>query len=144
MGLDAVVFKNLRNLTLTGSEDAIEVDPLTKQVSFKDDEVGNQYSNTFFRSIARRLGNVAALSEILAEISETSNPEKILRSKVLNSFTHCGDVIHFEELSALNQEIQEIKETTEGRRSRRLDQFLTDLEELIAAARAQENPIVFI
>lgn len=144
MGLDAVVFKNLKNLTLSGSEDAIEVDPLTREVSFKNDEVGNQYPDTFFRSTERRLGNVAKLGEILAEISESSNPEGILRAKVLKSFTHCGDVIHFEELSALNQEIQEIKKRTEGHRSRSLDQFLNDLDDLIAAACAQENPIVFV
>ena len=144
MGLDAVVFKNLQNLPLSGSEDAIEVDPLTKEVSFKDDEVGNQYPNAFFRSTERRLGNVAMLGKILAEISGSSNPEGILRAKVLKSFTHCGDVIRFEELSAFNQEIQELKKRTEGRRSGPLDQFLNDLEELIAAAREQENPIVFV
>ena len=144
MGLEAVVFKNLRNLTLSGSEDAIEVDPLTREVSFVDDEVGNQYPDAFFRSTERRLGNVASLGQILAEISESSNPEGILRTKVLKSFSHSGDVIPFEELTAFNQEIQEIKKRTEGRRSPLLDQFLNDLEELIAEARSQENPIVFV
>lgn len=144
MGLDAVVFKNPKNLTLSGTEGAIEVDPLTGEVSFEDDKVGAQYPDAIFRSTERRLGNMASLGEILAEISESSNPERILRTKVLKSFTHCGDVIRFEELSAFNQEIQEINKRTEGRRSRLLDQFLNDLEELIAAARAEENPIVFV
>jgi hypothetical protein len=144
MGLAAVVFRNLKNLALSASEDAIEVDPLTREVSFVDDEVSNQYGDTFFRSTERRLGNVGSLGHILAEISESSNPEGILRTKVLKSFSHSGDVIPFEELSALDQEIQEIRKRTEGGRSRLLDQFLNDLEELIAAARAQENPIVFV
>jgi len=143
MGLDAVVFKNLRNLTLSGSEGALELDPLTGEVSFENDEVGAQYTDAIFRATERRLGNMAMLGEILAEVSESSNPEGILRTKVLQSFSHSGDVIRFEELSTLNQEIQEIKKRTEGHRSRLLDQFLTDLEELIATAQAQENPIVF-
>lgn len=83
------------------------------------------------------------LGHILVEIAGSSNREGILRTKVLNSFSHSGDVIRLEELRALNQEIQEIKKRTQGRRSGLLDQFLNDLEELIATARAQENPIVF-
>lgn len=43
MGLNAVVFTNRRNLTFSGSEDAIGVDALTGEVSFRYDEVGAQY-----------------------------------------------------------------------------------------------------
>ncbi len=103
MGLAAAVFRNLKNLTLSGSEGAIAVDPLTKEVYFVDDEVGKQYPDAFFRSTERRLGNVASVGHILAEISESSNPEGILRTKVLKSFSHSGDVIPFEELEVLGR-----------------------------------------
>ena len=145
MGLDAVVYTNVKNLDRDGAlETSRVVDRLTGEVYFEDDNVARRYPPETFQAINLRLGNVSALGEILKEISQVIPADGILRSRILKSFSHSGDVIGGDELEKLDHEVQLTRTLTTGVRSVALTEFLGTLEQLIKTAREQENPIVFV
>lgn len=144
MGLDAAVFLNIKEVAANVPVDRLSVDQFTGEAYFSDDEVAHEYPGVIFKALDRRLGNVAALAEILEEISVVSPPDSILRGKILQSFSHSGDVIGYNELETLEHEINLLKKQTADTSSPALNEFVKALEELIAAAREQENPIVFM
>ncbi len=65
--------------------------------------------------------------------------DSILRSKVLYSGTHCGDIIPHNELPLLRDELRALSSASASD----LRVFLDAFESLLQCAEREENPIVF-
>ena len=86
--------------------------------------------------------NIAALREEIELVAGTI--PSFLRSRVLYSATHSGDVITVADMDQLESELQLIRLKTSDRSSVFLRCFLQDLTDLISSARSECNPIVFV
>jgi len=65
VGLDAVVYKNRRNLGLGSHEKAVQVIADTGEVFFEDDEISRRYRARRHAS-ERRLGNITEIAELFS------------------------------------------------------------------------------
>jgi hypothetical protein len=140
VGLDAVVYRNIKNFQLGPDEQHARALPKTGEVYFDDDRLERKY----FRrrdAVAYRLGNITAISILREEVSQLIGPDSFVERKVLYSGTHCGDFIPLDELDKLATDLHRIHET--GRSSALMQEFLTAMEHLIRAAKEEGNPIVF-
>jgi hypothetical protein len=68
----------------------------------------------------------------------------ILLSKVLYSGSHSGDSIPVEQTLALRDELLQLKDSVEQPDCDHMKQFVSDMLELVEAARQEGNPIVFV
>lgn len=144
MGLDGVVYKRADRLPADVDRDLIRVDDVTGEVTAKDG------SAVFVRespeAISLRLGNLAEIG-YLREILLEEFPHlasSIVLTKILYSGSHSGDAIPYVQIEPLKNEIALIKRTGAQGRSPELDQFLLQMNELIAAAESEGNPIAFV
>lgn len=147
MGLDAVVYKRLEEVTLPHGVnlDSLRVEEITGEVYFENDEVS--LSREDIRAVSKRLGNMALINSLRDQISDLFGPRSrssILVAKILYDGTHAGDVIAIEDLDHLKQEISLVREKNEFRKSREMAEFLSAMDELIVASERHGNPIVFI
>jgi hypothetical protein len=143
MGLDAVVYKHKLHLPADPEIQGLRVDPDTGELSCSDDMM-KEYPQDFFQAKSKRLGNVSNISTLREEIEVAAGTiPSLLRSRVLYSATHSGDVIALSELDQLESELQMVRLKSGEQSSSFLQCFLQDLTELIASARAERNPIVF-
>lgn len=147
MGLDAAVYKQLDELLFTKADlRFVEVDPRTGEVDFENAALYHAWKDKV-RAVDKRIGNITAVSLLRAELEEILGPsssETLLISKVLYNGTHSGDIISLEHLSSLRHEIALVRGIAEGKRSRELENFLADMEELATASERHGNPIVFV
>jgi len=147
MGLDAAVYKQLNELPFTKEElRFISLDPRTGQVDFEDAALFRTWHNKI-KAAEKRIGNIALVDLLRAEIEKILGPsssETLLISRVLYSGTHSGDMILVDDLFSLKQEFALIRGLAENCISPQLENFLADMEELIAASERNSNPIVFI
>lgn len=103
-----------------------------------------KYPPDFFKATSKRLGNIAGICDLREEIERFAGTiPNFLRSRVLYSATHCGDVIEVSELDQLETEIQLIRLKAGEQASPFLKCFLEDLTDLISIAKCEQNPIVF-
>src|ERR1043165_8257441 len=91
--------------------------------------------------IHRRLGNASLIGWISQEVIPLVGTDSILFRKVLFSGSHSGDCIELDELETLESEISCVK-SNQGN-SLEVDRFLSDLNDLIIAARKHSAPILF-
>ena len=144
MGLDAVVYKHKLHLPSDPEIQRVRTDPTTGELFCSDDMV-EKYPLDFFQANSKRLGNVSDISALREEIELAAGTiPNFLRSYVLYSATHSGDVIAVSELDQLESELQTIRLKSGVQSSSFLRCFLQDLTDLIATARSERNPIVFI
>lgn len=140
MGLDAVVFKNLNHLRPQLREAGVTgVDPLTGQAEFR---AGVWAPLSDLVSADVRFGN---LDEVV-RLRESIEPlfcgrSSLLLEKVLSSGTHTGDVIPLSDLGRLRGEVDLVRSRVESPSVR---SFLDSCDRLIASARDEANPIVFV
>jgi hypothetical protein len=143
MGLDATVYKNKAHLPSDPEIQGAQIDPTTGELYYAD-ELERKYPPDFFKATNKRLGNIANVYALREEIEHlTGTIPNILRSRVLYSATHAGDVVDVADLDQLESEIQLIRSKAGERASSFLKHFLEDLIELISSARSEQNPIVF-
>ena len=142
MGLNAVVYRNITNIDLGEARDAAKVDAETGEVYFENHRIARDVQRDSLKAAEVRIGNVAEVDALRAEIIRLIGPASQICSRVLHSGSHSGDVIRVSELPALASEVQEIHKT--GPASQRLRHFLHSLQALILAATHQGNPIVFV
>jgi hypothetical protein len=144
MGLDAVVYKSKKTLCLNQEfADALVVD-MTGEVYFEDPAMRRRYPRHTFIAVHKRLGNLAMVAHLREETRcAVGDQAPTVLGKMLYSGVQCGEVISAGDLDRLRNEIALIEEGTRERRSPELQTFLDDAKELIAAARAERNPIVF-
>ena len=116
-----------------------------------------------------RIGNIAQVARLRGEISRESSRFQFILSKVIHNGVHCGDSIALEVIPKLENELAALEEFTvtdqlpessprwlnvvrrrfqkpwERLKFRRdaIDDFRTQLTELVAAAKEVNKPIVF-
>lgn len=145
MGLNAIVYRNISNLTLDTKDEHPLVDKQTGEVYFDNPKLAQEYGENVFTAAQKRLGNAASIGSIKAEIPlEIIDKLSLLYDKVLYSASHSGDFISVERLEDLESEINLLKEKTASSKSPSLESFIEDMIELIKAAKEQRNPIVFV
>jgi hypothetical protein len=138
MGLDAVVFRNAKNLEKEFGCDLFEIDEKTGEAVPKNTEL--KIPQDRFYAIERRLGNLSGIAWLRETVGDLlRNPESIVQSRVLYSGTHSGDSITLNELPRLRDEIGLLKSCGPPE----LRAFIDAMESLMDAAEAEGNPIVF-
>jgi len=91
------------------------------------------------------IGNVTGVAELRQEFIELTNPvNSLLQTRVLYSGSHSGDVIEFELLPDLEQEIRELLSRDRLKLSDHAATFLKGMLELVEVAKTEKNPIVFV
>jgi hypothetical protein len=141
MGLDAVVYRNRAHIEMGRDEVHAKVIPETGEVYFEDDRLTRKYDHRR-EAVAHRLGNISATAELRDEVTRLIGPKSMIVQRVLYSGTHSGDAIPLENLPELSAELHAIRQS--GRGSPHLHQLAGALEELIRAAKDENNPIVFV
>jgi hypothetical protein len=143
MGLDATVYRSLKNLP-AHLRDRVICDPESGEVSLTDPKDDRIFESSQFEAWHERIGNIALVSLIREEIAKAfGNHESLLSKKVVYSGSHCGDHIPFSEISVLSREIDELERITGASRSPELATFIGQMRKLIAAANREGTGIVF-
>src|SRR6185295_6292368 len=140
MGLDAVVFRNAGKLASTYDVKIVGVDSQTGEAQVAPGDSA-RLPRAALVAVRYRLGNldeVARLREVIA--GALKDPKSILMSKVLYSASHSGDVIGTGEVPGVRRELSVLMSMADAR----LDAFRSSMNELLDAAEAEQNPIVFV
>ena len=147
MGLNAAVYKQLRELPFTKEElHNITVDQTTGEIDFEDAGLFKAWRDKV-RAVEKRIGNITLVHQLRTELQKVlgdSASETILLSRVLYDGTHGGDMISLGRLLQLKDEIVLTRGIAGQDISPELSRFLTDMEELILASERHKNPIVFV
>jgi hypothetical protein len=143
MGLDAVVYKNKIHLPFDVEALGAAFDPATGEYYFEDIALDRKYPRELFEAAAKRLGNMDAIARIREEVVGVFGGNSIVISKVVYSGTHADDFLPVEILPALESELAALDEYLKMRTSPLVSEFVTDMRELISAAKHEGNPIVF-
>jgi hypothetical protein len=143
MGLDARVYLNPKHLPADLLALSPVAHPESGEFTFGDDETTDRnHARTL--AIRRRIGNIAFVAEIRHEVTLAfGHGNSLVSTKVVYSGSHAGDWIAYPEIGRLADEIEFLERKTRGRRSESLDEFISKMRELIAAAQREENAIVF-
>jgi hypothetical protein len=141
MGLDAVVYKNRTKLPLDPERAGLRLDQSTGEWHSETDELPDAIRVAGIEAIHKRLGNASLIAAIAAETRSHMPTDSMLVSRILFSGSHAGDAILPETVESLKQEVLVLKNSSP---SPELTRFLNDLDELIAAAQDNNNPIVFV
>lgn len=120
----------------------MSIDGRTGVIDFDDPDLYHRFADVVI-AVPHRLGNFAQINNQLHEefqrITPTALP--IIRNTVLGSGAHCGDLIETGQLEALEQELNLLAASPAA--SRHIHEFLGQMRQLIAASRAEGNPIYF-
>jgi hypothetical protein len=143
MGLDALVYKNKKHLPFDAEALGAAYDSETGEYYFEDAELEQKYPPELCIAIAKPLGNIHAIARLRDELAGVLADDSVVHAKILYSGTHCGDWLALSVLNDLEAELFVIDQSLVGGKTRLLDEFLANMRELIAAARREENPIVF-
>jgi len=77
----------------------------------------------------------------MKELQGITSALPIIRNTVLGSGAHCGDLVEVGQLEALEQELNLLAAAPAT--SRDIHDFLEQMRQLVAASRAEGNPIYF-
>lgn len=143
MGLDAFVFRSKKNLPFDADALGAEFDPATGEYFFSDRELDRKYPLDVRRAVEKRIGNIAAVSELRQEARRVLSEASVVLSKVLYSGSHCGDAIDSQFLPSLERELTLLDRFAHERRLADMKEFVTAMRELVVAAKVEGNPIVF-
>jgi hypothetical protein len=148
MGLDAVVYRNRVNLPFDPDAVGAVLDKSTGEYYFSDLHLEPAFERKFPRETRiatdKRIGNIDLVSWLRERASQILEDRSIVLTKVLYSGSHSGDSIPVEEACALRDELLQLGRYAEQVDDGYLSQFVTDMLELVEAARQEGNPIVFI
>jgi hypothetical protein len=138
MGLEAVVYINVRRLPPTIDLSRASIDPHTGEVS-------SELSEPLI-AIQRRIGNASMVAWLAREVARAlvGIPESMILANVLYSASHSGDTIAISDFGRLQQEIEIVSENYRENPEIELEEFLASLRDLIIVGRDQDNPIVFV
>jgi hypothetical protein len=148
MSLNAVVYKNYKNLEFPLDLSVWEIDEETGEIYTDVEGVKLDNSSELLIACSCWLGNSSTISFIkdkIFPIFHNNFPNSILLNKVLYSGSHSGDYIEVNLIKYLEKEIIILKrETNQHLKEQILDKFIQDIEQLVKAAKEQNNPIVFL
>jgi hypothetical protein len=94
-------------------------------------------------AVRKRIGNIALVGALREDAKRVLEDHSIILSKVLYSGTHCGDSIPLDLISALETELFRLQHYADQNHVEYLKRFVTDMQDLIAGAKREGNPIVF-
>jgi hypothetical protein len=120
----------------------VSIDDRTGVIDFDNADLYRQFADQVVAA-HHRLGNVASVAQLAKEVRRAIGAElPIITNTVLGSGAHCGDLVELGQVDALEQELQ-VLDATPVEHSCLMDEFLSQMRELVAAARAEQNPIYF-
>ena len=143
MGLDAGVYKNLRNVSEELRKQVCLTDAETGEIDYEDDIRLPGYGRKDLYAIRIRIGSIPAVGELREEVENWLPGKSLLLDAVLYSGSHCDDVISLDQLDELEREVQLVEAGPRPLPSC-LQEFLEQMGTLIATARKEQNPIVFV
>jgi len=143
MGLDAVVYKNREVVDLGRHASQALVVPETGEIYFDEQQFYRDYPKGHFEAVRFRIGNVAAVAELLDEVRKLAGSNSFIETRVLFSGSHSGDTIATRELAPLAREVEALSDPNLSK-SPGLEELLRQLKGLIQAAQTHGNPIVFV
>lgn len=144
MGLDAIVYKNRRKLPLDPEAVGLQLDKTTGEWYSSTGSLPDSIRIAGLTALHKRLGNADLIATLSSEASRALVPaNSVLLSSVLHSGSHSGDVVAGEDVTTLGQEISIVRNRSHSL-SPDLARLLDELDELIAAANDNQNPIVFV
>ena len=139
MGLNAVVYKNRKNLKLGLDEERVRLVPETGELYFESEQLSRKYQ---LEAAEHRLGNTAEIRALREEAMRLIGPESVVVKRVLYSGTHSGDAIPVESVSSLAAEVSSIHNAS--LQSAEFRRFIDAMKELVRVAEEEGNPIVFV
>jgi hypothetical protein len=144
MGLDAVVYRSRSGLPKEWA--AAEIDARTGEpiaVAGHPD-----IPRKIRHAVHRRIGNIDAVCRLRDAVRKIRGRDGgIILDKVLFSGSHSGPVIELEYMDGLQSEIATLRAGLNDLSGLDADltvQFIEDMEALVIASRAEQNPIVFV
>ena len=140
MGLDAYVYRNRTGLPFDLSTPGVSIDCRTGVIDFDDPDLYHRFADVVV-AVHHRLGNVAQINQLHEELQRITPALPIIRNIVLGSGAHCGDLVEVVQLEALERELNLLAAAPAA--SREIHEFLGQMRELVAASRAEGNPIYF-
>lgn len=145
MGLNAVVYKHRDHLPFDPERVGAKHDPRTGEYYFQDDARAKEFGEDAVVALEKRLGNMEAI-ESLSETIESAlgRPDSLLQRRVLFSGTHSGDVIPHAEFDQLRAEILQVRRSAAFRQMPVLADFIQSMDDLLATASRESNPVVFV
>ena len=143
MGLDAIVYRKKENLPFDADAAGAEFNSITGEYYFADDAIEKRFPYEDRVAVSKRIGNINLVAALREEAESVLDEDSVVLSKVLYSGTHAGDTLDSRVFAQLERELSSLAQQAEQTGSQRLKQFAADMKELLAAARAENNPIVF-
>lgn len=143
MGLDAVVYKHRSKMPLDPEQAGLRMEESTGEWYCETGNVPERIREAGVEALHKRLGNVSHIATLSREVSALLPGDSVLLSNVLYEGGHAGDVVAVEKVGALKQEIALLRERA-STASPELRLLLKDLDELVAAAEENQNPIAFV
>ncbi len=146
MTLDARVYRNRKHLSFDpetlGAIFDEETGAVDFDVQFADTAAEEKYLDECI-VVEKFLGNVHLVKALREEVSSVLPEDSVVQTAVLCNGTHTGDWIPVAEIPRLEQELERLLAVAKEKRSERLQEFVDKMSELVAAAKAEGNPIVF-
>ena len=139
MGLDAVVYKNVRSLTGVYANANLEVDETNGEVSTRG---ADKVRPDMLVAARERLGNVHEVASLRHQVRELlgDGTQSLVMREILYSGSHSGDVIATGKLRQLSNEMEILGMHTGSD----VQAFARRMSSLIRAAESEQNPIVFV
>jgi len=139
VGLDVAVFKSLSALELEFPGYRFEREPRTGECwVVHPDSVHLDWKTVTARDW--RVGNILHVGALRETIAGHLGEESALARIVLFSGSHSGDVIGEPSFGELERELKLIESSSDPY----VQEFANGLSELIAMARREKNPVVFV
>jgi len=138
MGLDAAVFRSVRNLERLVGHGLFDVDQNTGEAMPKPGAQVRLPDGAYVAA-ERRLGNLAQIGHLRGIVAGLMPADSLLMGRVMYSGSHCGDCIELAEIPELRREIRAL--WTHGGPD--VKELAESMEPLASAAEAEQNPIVF-
>ena len=140
MGLDALVFRNVRHLEDRLGRGLFDVDGTTGEATVNE-SAGISAPRSAFIAIRCRIGNAAEIAVLQRAVATLlSGHDSLILSRVLYSGSHAGDSIMPSDHPRLRLELSRLKASDDSG----TQLFIRAMESLLDAAEAEQNPIVFV
>ena len=142
MGLDAVVYRNIENLSEPMRAQVKLVDPLTGEIDFVNGSMLSFHTESLF-AVDVRIGNISAVAWLREQVeSRWANKCSLILNAVLYSGIHSGDFIPLDQVRRMKLEMAGI-DRTGGSIPVVLATFLDQMNQLVNAAETERNAILF-
>jgi hypothetical protein len=143
MGLDAVVYKHRSKLPVDPERAGLRMEESTGEWYCETGNVPEPIRAAGVEALHKRLGNVGLIAALGREVGEVLPGNSVLLSNVLYEGGHAGDVVAPDKVGVLKQEIAQVRERA-STVSPELRILLNELDELVASAEENHNPIAFV